>query len=207
MSCTTRCLALAGALFAVSAMAATIRLNSDPFEGSTALTTPGRQVVGGEPLDSVFDPTTDVFSINPERYGVSGPVMFVGDVAANIPTGGVNVVVLETLDNDNDPTSAFNAGTAANLIAAQITTPGPGFFVYFNSGLKLPRLVFSADLSDNTADLKILVRMTNLLDQPGALADFSSANFEFVVPEPASVITMSTGFGLLMILAYRRRKG
>ena len=33
---------------------------------------------------------------------------------------------------------------------------GPGFFIYFNSGLDLPRLVYSTDLSDNTADLKVL---------------------------------------------------
>ncbi|MCC6585315.1 MAG: PEP-CTERM sorting domain-containing protein [Bryobacterales bacterium] len=205
MSFSVRRFASVGALFAASAMAATIRLNFDPFAGSTALTDPGRQVVGNE-LFTSFNTATDVFSINPERFNITAPVMFLNDIAANIPASGVNVVVLETTDNDNNPATAFNAGTAANLIAAQVTTPGPGFFIYFNSGLNLPRLVYSTDLNDPTADLKVLARLTNLTGQTSALADFTAANFAFDVPEPASIVSISSGMALLGIWAYRRRR-
>ena len=77
-------------------------------------------------------------------------------------------------------------GTQPDLIAAQITTSGP-VFVYFDSGFNLPRLVYSTDLSDNTADLKILFRMLNLEDQPEALPFFTESNFALTaVPEPES---------------------
>jgi hypothetical protein len=88
----------------------------------------------------------------------------------------------------------FAAGNAANLIAAQITTPGPGFFIYFNQGLDVARLVFSTDLNDNQADLKVLARMTNLSGQIGrdAIPTFTAANFQFTtVPEPASLSLMA----------------
>ena len=52
---------------------------------------------------------------------------------------------------------------SVNDLAAQISVSTPGFFVYFNTGLNLPRLVYSADLSDNTADLAVLARLTNLM--------------------------------------------
>jgi hypothetical protein len=118
-------------------------------------------------------------------------------IAANLPTGGVNVIVLQSFDNDGDPMTPFNAGTAANLIANQITSSGPGFFMYFNQGLDLPRLVFSTDLSDNTADLKILFRMTNLSGQGGrdAIPTFTEANFAITtVPEPSTFVM--TGLAL-----------
>ena len=54
---------------------------------------------------------------------------------------------------------------------------GAGFFAYFNSGLNLPQLFNSTDLSENTADLKIIVRMTNLTGQSAELANFTQANF------------------------------
>lgn len=164
---------------------------TDPFAGTTALTTPGRQVVGNEDFID-FDPAVDFFRLDADTFGVSAPVAFANDIAANLPTSGLNVVVLRSLDNDNDPGTPFNAGTAANLIAAQITDPGPGFFIYFNQGLNLPRLVFSTDLNDNTADLKVLARMENLFDDSVALATFTSDNFEITdVPEPASVLLLA----------------
>ena len=82
------------------------------------------------------------------------------------------------------------------MIANRITTAGPGFFIYFNQGLDLPRLVFSTDLNDPTADLKILFRMTNLTGQGGrdAMPTFTASNFEFTtVPEPSSVLIMTAG--------------
>ena len=140
--------------------------------------------MGGETFIS-FNTATDVFALESGVFGVGDEVVFANDVVGNLPNG-VNVIVLETLDNDADPTTPFGAGNAANLIAAQLTSPGPGFFVYFNSGLNLPRLVFSTDLDDNTADLKVLFRMTNLSGQPDALPTFTASNFAFV-PEPSTL--------------------
>jgi hypothetical protein len=180
---------LAGALLALSttAHAALFVFDTDPFAGSDALTTPGRQIVGGEPSIS-FDIANDVFVLNRTVFGVGNDVLFANDVAGNLPTSNVNTVVLQSFDNDGDPTTAFGAGTAANLIANQITAPGPGFFIYFNQGLDLPRLVYSTDLNDNTADLKILARMTNLTGQGGrdAFPSFSEDNFAITIPEPSS---------------------
>lgn len=195
-------LAVAIWAFGAPASAATFAFVTDPFEGSAALTTPGRQVVGGEEFIS-FDVETDVFALDPTVFGTGSEVLFASDTAENLPASGVNVVVLRTTDNDGDPGTPFAAGTAASLIAAQITSTGPGFFIYFNSGLDLPRLVFSTDLGDETADLKILFRMTNLAGQSGALASFSGANFVFV-PEPSSAMLLSTGAFLGAVL---RRAG
>lgn len=186
--------------------AAVVRFETEPFANSTALSDPGRQIVGNEDFIS-FVTATDVFSLDPNIFGLSS-IEFVNDVAGNIPASGVNVVVLETLDNDNDPTTPFGAGTAANLIAAQVTSPGPGLFVYFNSGLDMPRLVYSTDLSENTADLKVLARLTNLEGNPGALTVFSAANFELVetVPEPATSALMLLAGAVFAGLGVRRRR-
>ena len=172
-----------------TASATTFPFNTDPFAGSNALTMPGRQIVGGESFIS-FDTATDVFALGSSVFGVGDDVHFANDIVGNLPTGGVNVIVLETLDNDANSATPFGAGNAADLIAGQITSPGPGFFIYFNSGLNLPRLVFSTDLDDNTADLKVLFRMTNLSGQPDALPTFTASNFA-VVPEPSTLMLLA----------------
>ena len=162
----------------------------------------GRQVVGNESFIT-FDVATDVFQIDPAFFGVSDPLAFLNSLGAAVPASGFNVIVLQ------DTTVPFAAGLAANLIASQVTAPGPGFFIYFNSGFDLPRLVFSADLSDNTADLKILARMTNLSGQPGrdALPTFSASNFVFApVPEPGSFVTTAAGLLSACFLALPRRR-
>jgi hypothetical protein len=192
--------------FSSVAHATTFRFDTDPFAGSTALTTPGRQVVGGEAFIS-FAIAADVFSLESTVFGVSGPVHFINSTAAGIPTGGVNVIVLQTFDNDANPATPFAAGNAADLIASQITTPGPGFFIYFNQGLDLPRLVFSTDLNDNTSDLKILFRMTNLSGQSGrdAIPTFTSSNFDITsTPEPSTLVL--TVVGILGTGLLRRRR-
>jgi hypothetical protein len=167
-----------------------------------ALTTPGRDIVGGE-LFTDFDIATDVFAFDPILFGVSD-ILFANDTAANLPATGVNTVVLQEFG----PPMA--AGIAANLIAAALTSSGPGFFIYFNTGLDLPRLVYSTDLSDPTADLQILARLINLSGQAGrdALPTFSSANFAILqVPEPATLLLMAmAGAGSAYRYARRRRR-
>lgn len=197
---------LAAALLAVptAGAATTFGFVTDPFAGSTAPTTPGRQIVGGEPFVS-FSIGSDVFAFEPTVFGVGDQVLFANDVAANLPSSGVNVIVLQTTDNDGDPMTPFGAGNAANLIADRITLSGPGFFVYFNSGLDLPRLVFSTDLSDNTADLKILARLTNLAGQSAALSTFTAANFT-MIPEPSSLLLL-TATGALWAWGHELRRG
>jgi hypothetical protein len=206
------CIGVALLSLGSTAYATTFTFNQDPFAGTNVLDTPGRQIVGGEDFLS-FTSSQDVFSLDSAVFGTGSTVNFVNASAANIPAGGVNVVVLETFDDDNNPLTPFGAGNAANLIADQITTPGPGFFVYFNQSLNLPRLVYSTDLSSSDADLKILARMLNLTGDTGrnALADFTSANFAITTdaaaaPEPSS-LSLIAGAGLIGVgCCFRRRK-
>jgi hypothetical protein len=171
--------------------------------------TPGRQIVAGE-LFTTFDPATDVLLFDPLIFGTFGvnQINFANDEVGNLPTSGPNFIVLRTFDNDANPATGFGAGNAADLIATQLTTPAPGFFIYFNSGLNLARLVFSTDLSDNTADLKVLARFTNLAGQAGrdAFPSFTEANAELTaVPEPTSLLLVSSaGLAWLGRTASRR---
>jgi len=200
----------AGALLALcsTAHATTFHFDSDPFAGTNVLTTPGRQVVGNEDFIN-FSIPTDTFSLESSAFGVAGPVNFVNATAPLLPATGVNVVVLQSFDDDANPLTPFAAGNAANLIADKITSPGAGFFIYFNQGLDLPRLVYSTDLSDNSADLKILARMLNLTGDSGrnAVRTFSAANFAITtaVPEPSSFFTILAA-GLVAGGAMWRRK-
>ena len=193
------------AMFATAgASAATFVFDSDPFAGSDALTTPGRQIVGAEPFIS-FDALSDRYLFR-SVVGLGSPLNFANGAIGDLPTSGTNVVVLQTFDNDGDPTTQFGAGSAADLIANQITSDGAGTFIYFNSILNTPRLVFSTNLNDPTADLKILTRMTNLEGNPNSLAGFGRDNF--AIPEPATWMLLLLGFGTIgyMLRASRRRQ-
>ena len=193
--------------FSSVASGASISFGTDPFEGTNVRSMPGRQIVGGEQFIA-FHPGTESFLFDGAAFGLT-QINFANGVINDIPSTGVNAVVLQTTDNDGDPNTPFGAGNAANLLAMQITSPGPGVFVYFNSNLQLARLVYSDDLSDNTADLKILARMLNLSGQAGidALPTFTAANFELAqaVPEPSGAALMSGGIALLLLGGARRR--
>ena len=185
-----------------TARASVTQFNTDPFAGTTVLTAPGRQIVGGE-LFTTFDIATDVFSFDPSVFGIGDTIHFANGLAGNLPTTGLNVVVLQSFDNDANPGTPFGAGNAASLIADQITSPGPGFFIYFNSGLDLARLVYSTDLSDDTADLKVMARFLNLTGQAGrdAIPTITEANFEVATaPDAGNTLgLLSTACGALMV--------
>ena len=186
--------------------AATFRFDTDPFEGTDAVGNGVRDIIGNELFIENFSIENDVFSFDPAVFGVN-EVSLVNDVVENIPATGVNFVVLQTTTDPDNPGGAFGAGTAARLISERITTPGAGFFIYFNSNLNMPRLVFSTDLSENTSDLKILARMINLTGQPESLASFSEANFNVnAVPEPSSMWLTAAGAMSVFGFALRRRK-
>ena len=187
------CLLVSALMVSTTAHAAIISFNTDPFAGTNA-SDPGRQIVGAPGTPITFDISSDVFAFSSDVFGVKS-LQFINALSANLPATGYNVVVLQ----DGAPLAA---PVAADRIAAQLTTSGPGFFIYFNTGLDLPRLVYSRDLGDNTADIAILARLTNLNGPTGfaRLPTFTAANF--AVPEPATVLLMSTA---ALALGLRRR--
>ena len=200
-------LSLVAVVALTAANASVFRFDTDPFAGSTALTTPGRQIVAGETFIN-FNIALDIFQFESTVFNAGNQVNFINALAPNLPTGGVNIIALQSFDDDANPATAFAAGNAANLIAAQLTTPGAGFFIYFNQGLDLPRLVYSTDLNDNTADLKIVARMLNLNGQAGrdAFPTFSAANFQFTTaPEPGALWTVISAGVLLAGYKLRRK--
>jgi len=195
----------------MAASATDFTFNTDPFAGTPVLTVPGRQIVGGE-LFINFKEGTDHFIFDASAFGLTGPVNFVNSTAANLPSTGINVVVLETLDNDNNPLTPFGSGNAADLIADKLTTPGAGFFIYFNQSLDMPRLVFSTDLSSSSADLRILARILNDQGRPQSLAGFTAEDFTITspsssVPEPASLFLAAAGLlGIARVASRKERE-
>lgn len=198
-----KCLAAVAAMVLVplsSAHADTFNFNTDPFAGSTALTTPGRQIVGNELFIPNFDIANDIISFDPVIFGLNRPLTFASGSAASFLGSAANFLVLQDIDADFDPSNGIfnNAATAANNIAASGINSGPGFFIYFNTGLNLNRLVFSTDLASPLADMKVLARFTNQVGLDGQQArEALSARNIAAVPEPATWMMLVLGFGVV----------
>lgn len=160
--------------------------DGDAFDGAD-VSAPGRQIIGNEDSIEDFD-FDDELAFTASDFAVKGALTFASldaNASGAFIAEGANVIVLVNADNDGDPTTPFLAGTAANQIATLVSRPGAGFFVYFNSNLQLNRVVYSTDLSDASADLKIVARLTAREGQSaiGALPQFTAANFVFVGDE------------------------
>ena len=189
----------------------TFTFATDPLAGTIAREVPQRLLIGGE-LFIPFNLANDTFAF--------GPILFGGDTQISLAASPVNalpsvanVVVLQTLDNDNNPLTPFGAFNAADLIASRITDHGPGVFIFFDEDLSLPELIYSDDLASNQADLRVLARLISLSGQSGidSLSSFSTANFAIAdstsaVPEPSSIALLSGAIGIVAIGAVRKQR-
>jgi hypothetical protein len=191
-------LALGLFVMCTTANAANLIFDDDPFAGTNA-SNPGRQIVNGPGEEFTFNIGSDVLMFDLSVFGLT-QLSFANGLSTNLPTTGINFIVL----NNGGPLAA---GTAANAIADQVTESGPGFFIYFNSTLNLPRLVYSTDLNSTTSDLSILARFTNLGGTEGfaALPTVTPGNVG-EVPEPSSLLLASAGALLIGARSWRRRR-
>ena len=135
----------------------------NPFEGED-VSDPERQIIGEEDFITDFDFAEDRYLVDARDFEIDGDASFVA-VDSEKPntaiTARTNIVTLLNTDKDGNPDTPFIAGTAANEIADLSTIDGAGLFVYHNSELGLNRLVYSSNLNDADADLKIISRQTD----------------------------------------------
>lgn len=201
--------ALAGAAAPASAAIDTVfTFVSDPFKDTDVLNMPGRQIVENDRVFT-FDPATAAFGFDPVAYGIS-KLEVVNAPATELPASGFNVIVLRTMDDDDDPATPFGPAAAADLIAGAIDGPGAGFFLYYDSEMNAPRLVYSTDLSVSTADLRVLARLSNYTGNPELLAQLRPVNFRILgdvveVSEPSG-LALVLGAAAVLIGASRRRR-
>lgn len=123
----------------------------------------------------------DRFVFDTEVFGVTGNKKVSVSLAADIKAGA-NVIVLQDTDNDANAATVFNAGAAASLIAENVDVDGAGFFVYWNSALGINRLVYSENLNEATADIRVLANINTLAgaEAIAALDDFAGRDFAFL---------------------------
>jgi hypothetical protein len=194
-------------LAAAPAHAAAVVFNTAPFAGSPANPNDGvRTIVGAnERFLPSFDLSADTFVFEPVAFNLTAPLLFASGSAAALAGSLANVIVLQSTDNDANPATPFNAGAAANLIAAALDDDRAGFFIYHNSVLGLNRLVYSSNLNSTTGDLAILARITSPSGAAAisALPAFGAGNF--AVPEPASAALALTGLAFAAGFSRRRR--
>jgi hypothetical protein len=157
------------------------RFSGPAFDAGTVISGDGvRQAVNTPDIITDFAIGSDRFVFDAADFNVGARKVSVG-AAADIRNGST-VIVLTDVDNDANAATVFNAGAAASLIAANVDTDGAGFFVYWNSALGINRLVYSENLNEATADIRVLANMTNLTGQTAidALNDFGANSFLFV---------------------------
>lgn len=157
-------------------------LTDQAFESAAVVNGDGlRQVENTPDILTDWSVSEDIFVFDTEVFSVTGNRRVSVSNAADIAEGA-NIIVLQDTDNDANAATAFNAGAAANLIAANVDVDGAGFFVYWNSALGINRLVYSENLNDAAADIRVLANIDTLkgADAIAALDDFSGGNFAFL---------------------------
>lgn len=176
-----------------------------------------------------FDVATDQFLLDTNVFPIAGPLVFANAVGGNPGQFGVadnsntfasdaNFIVLRNFDN-NDTNgfpanwdNSFNARRALEAIAANTDGDRPGFFFYWNEGLGVNRLAYTANLNNGAASLQILFAQNsaNLVSNTVDLRDGganvnlraeANANFNLLssftasnvsaVPEPSSLACLS----------------
>ena len=140
-------------------------------------------------------------------------VQFANGLVNALPTGGVNIVVLQNFDDDANPQTPFGAGNAANLIASRVTTHGSGLLYLLQPiSRSAPAGVLDGP-EQQRLGLEDLTRILNPSGPEGrnAIPTFTAANFDITTstsaaPEPSSFLMM-TGVGLLGLgYTLRRRR-
>jgi hypothetical protein len=182
-------------MFVTTVSGARLVFTNNPLPGVPSAVGQIFNGAGGGPVFS-FDPPADLIVFDPAAFGVNSIDFASGNTTdPGFPTGDLTVAVVR---------NAGAARAAATVLGDQLTTSGPGFFIYFNAGLNVPRLVFSRDLGDPNADLAILARFNNLSGQNSALDAITAGNFA-QVPEPSGILLTSGAIAALGFLTVRRR--